>query len=93
MHDTWCDFRMRVLAEERLKGWMSSVRRSGMFDVRHTKTPAGQWTRRASRWTGHHRLHQEMVMAWAKEEISRGAVHSALTRSVVQVPRPHRRSG
>ena len=66
--------------DETLKVWMSSIHRSGIFDVKLTKTPAGQWSKKDNQWTQHHRLHQELVMAWGKgEELTRSAVHSSLT--------------
>ena len=77
----------RERIEGYLKTWVSSVRRSGVFDVKLTATPVGQWTKRASRWTAHHQLHQEMVMAWPKEDFTRSAVHSALAGAVRQRPR------
>ena len=77
----------RKWVEARIKEWISSVRRAGVFDVRLTKTPAGQSTRRTNQWTTHQRLHQEMVMAWGSEDLNRSAIHSVLASAIKEGPR------
>ena len=69
----------RRFLDELFKKWSSSVYRAGVWDVKLTKTPAGQWSKEESKWTTHHRIHQSLVLAWEDdEEFEQGTAHGTL---------------
>ena len=74
--------------EKLLKPWHSSVYRGGVWDWTLTKTPAGRWTSEESEWSGHHRVHQSLILAWDDEEhYERSHVHVALASKLWKDPR------